>query len=170
MPNTKRDWTIGQGQSITLGPTPDGQPHFVLGNLLVEGNGQLILTNTELMVAEGKTVQIVGNGQILGDNSTIYSPSISLADDALLQSNSLDQSISIDSPVSWSCNGHKSTQGLVFYQLLSISQNCNLSIIEGSILGPTTVSQTSSIELITSLTVDVADRGLPVQGVQMSMV
>lgn len=158
------DWTIGQGQSITLGPTPDGQPHFVLGNLLVEGNGQLILTNTELMVAEGKTVQIVGNGQILGDNSTIYSPSISLADDALLQSNSLDQSISIDSPVSWSCNGHKSTQGLVFYQLLSISQNCNLSIIEGSILGPTTVSQTSSIELITSLTVDVADRGLPVQG------
>ena len=163
------DWTIGQGQSITLGPTPNGQPHIVPGNLSLEGNGQLILTNTELMIAEGKTVQITGNGQIIGDNSTIYSPSISLVDDALLQSNSLDQRLTIDSPTIWSCNGDKFAQGIIFYQLLSISQNCRLSIIEGSILGPTTVSQTSSIELITSLTVSVADRGLPVQGAMITV-
>ena len=68
------DWTVTSGQTVVLGPRPDGQHHTVNGDLTVANNGQLSLRDTTLIVAPGGSVTLEGTGHIDGNDAVLVAP------------------------------------------------------------------------------------------------
>ena len=83
------------------------------GNLVIEDNAVLHLTDLDLLLAAGKSIILSDNGQIIAENSSIIADII-LVNDSGLISGMMLKPLQINSAVEWNCLETTSTINILF--------------------------------------------------------
>ncbi len=155
------DWTINSGQSVILGPRPDGLPHSISGNLELLGDSSLKVISSSISIPSGSQVSLFDQSQIIGDNAIISAPNIEI--NSLAKLTSLDNSqLIVEAPVVWSCSSTISTISLLFKQTIELQPNCDIEMLGGSIDSSFNIPISSSFTQLSSLELVVLDKGDPV--------
>ena len=162
------DWTIAAGQSVILGPRPDGQPHHISGNLVMQGDSSLKLISSELIVDSNFEVSLLSSSQLIGEDSKVTADRINIYSSALLTSFEHTQ-ITVDSVVNWSCTSTTSIVSVIFNKSLELHSNCYIEMLGGDILSTISVPSQSSFTQLSSLELSVIDKGTPVEGALISI-
>ena len=106
------DWVISGTQTITL-QSIDGM-QTLNGNLVIEDNAVLHLTNLDLLLTAGKSITLTDNGQIIAENSSIIADIILVNDSSLISGNDASKPLQINSAVEWNCLVTTSTINILF--------------------------------------------------------
>ena len=162
------DWTITAGQSVILGPRPDGQPHYISGNLVMQGDSSLKLISSELIVDSNSEVSLLSSSQLIGEDSKVTADRINIYSSALLTSSEQTQ-ITVDAMVNWSCTSTTSIVSVIFNKSLELHSNCYIEMLGGDIVSTVSVSSQSSFTQLSSLELSVIDKGIPVEGALISI-
>ena len=160
------DWTVASGQTVVLGPRPDGQHHTVNGDLTVANNGDLSLRDTTLIVAPGGSVTLEGTGQIVGSNAVLVAPLVQSSGLGLVTGDSSDPNgLTVEGDVAWACQSARNAVRLTVDGNLTVQPGCNIDIAEGDVLGSVEVRTGGQFTTRSTLHVRVLDKGEPVEGV-----
>ena len=156
------DWIISGDQSITLQSLSGTQT--LTGNLVIENNAVLQITDLDVSLATGKSIVIRDNGQIIAQNSTLIADTILITDSGSVTGNDVSQNLRIHATVEWNCIGQTDVNNLLFFEPLTLGPGCHLTIENGEANNEVTVPNDSSFTITSSLVVSVLDVGLPVSG------
>ena len=162
------DWTITAGQSVILGPRPDGQPHLISGNLLMEGDSSLKLISSELIIDSNFEATLLSSSQIMGEDAKVTADRINIYSTASLSSSVQTQMI-VDAIVNWSCSSTTSIVSVIFNKSVELHSNCYIEMLGGDILASITVPGQSSFTQLSSLELLVIDKGIPVEDALISI-
>ena len=162
------DWTITTDQSVILGPRPDGQPHTISGDLVMQGTSTLKLVNSELIIDSNSEISLLSSSQIIGEDSIIIADKINIHSSALITSVESSQ-ITIDAVVNWSCTPTSSIVSVIFNKSLELHSNCHIEMLGGDITSTVSVQNQASFTQLSALDISVIDKGLPVQGALISI-
>ena len=162
------DWTIASGQDVVLGPRPDGQPHQISGDLIVDNNGVLTLVSTDVVLSQGHSVTVQGTGQLIGEESSIMADSVQASGQSMLTGVE-SGSLTIEGNVQWGCMSTRSVQNLNIVGDLTVQPGCQIDINGGAVEG--TVLAMTGAEFTSSSTLDllVLDKGVPVEDALISI-
>lgn len=162
------DWTITAGQSVILGARPDGQPHQISGNLVMQGDSSLKLISSELIVDSNFEVSLLSSSQLIGEDSKVTADRINIYSSALLTS--FEQNpMTVDAVVNWSCTSTTSITSVIFNKSLELHSNCYIEMLGGDIVSTVSVPSQSSFTQLSSLELSVIDKGIPVEGALISI-
>ena len=162
------DWTINSGQSVILGPRPDGESHIISGDLKLLGDSSLKVVSSSIEISSGSQVLLFDQSQIIGDNAVIRAPGIEI--NSLAKLTSLENSqLVVESPVNWSCSSTTFTISLLFKQALELQPNCDIEMLGGSIDSSFTIPVGSSFTQLSALELVVLDKGNAVEGALISI-
>ena len=156
------DWVISGDQSITLQSLAGSQT--LTGNLVIENNAVLQITDLDLSLAAGKSIVLRDNGQIIAQNSSLIADAIFVNDSSTIVGNDASQNLRIQATVQWNCVGQTNIRNVLFMQPLTLGSGCHLTIENGEANGQLTVPTDSSFTVTSSLFITVLDAGLPVSG------
>ena len=157
------DWTIASGQTIVLGPRPDGQDHHVTGDLVIGNNARLTLKSTALVVAPGYSVSLQGTGVLQGEDAEISTSSLQASGQSLLTAFP-ETSFDVYAEVQWGCSSTRQVSGLTIFGNLTVQPGCEIHLTQGSVQG-SVVAQTGALfTSASSLSIQVLDKGIPVEG------
>tara|TARA_B110001452_G_scaffold197161_1_gene167120 strand:+ start:5608 stop:10308 length:4701 start_codon:yes stop_codon:yes gene_type:complete len=162
------DWTITSGQSVILGPRPDGQPHFISGHLVMQGDSSLKLASSELIVDPNFEISLLSSSQIVGVDAKITTSKINIQSSGLVTS-ILNSQLMVEGMVNWSCTTTKSIVSVIFNQTLQIHPNCNIEMLGGDVSSSVIVSNQASFTQLASLELSVIDKGSPVENALISI-
>lgn len=160
-------WTISSGQSVVLGPRPDGQAHILGGDLTIQTNAQLTLVGTEVLVPSGSSVQIEGSGTLYGTHAVLTTDLLSLGASSFV-SGSIGP-FDIVGDVTWSCLSKRQTESLFIVGHLTLQPNCEVDLLNGYVDGEITAWTGAKMTLKSSLHVTVLDKGTPISGAVISI-
>ena len=162
------DWTISSGQSVILGPRPDGLPHSISGNLELLGDGSLKLVSSSLMISSNSQISLFDQSEIIGDNGAIFAPIIEI--NSLAKLTSLENSkLTVEAQVNWSCSSTIFTTSVFFKQAIELQPNCDIEMLGGSIDSTFNIPVSSSFTQLSALELSVVDKGNPVEGALISI-
>ena len=162
------DWTINSGQSVILGPRPDGLPHSILGNLELLGDSSLKLISSSIMMPSNSQISLFDQSEIIGDNAIISASNIEI--NSLAKLTSLENSkLTVEAPVTWSCSSTIFTSSVFFKQALELQPNCDIEMLGGSIDSTFNIPVSSSFTQLSSLELTVLDKGNPVEDALISI-
>ena len=162
------DWTVNSGQDIVLGPRPDGQPHELSGDLVVSNNARLTLKSTTLNLGTGQSVTLQGTGVLQGEDATLASPWVQATGQSMLTGIS-GSTLTVNGDVQWGCLNPREVEGLVVNGNLTVQPSCEIELMNGAILGRITAQTGALFTSSSSLSVQVLDKGLPVEGALISI-
>ena len=162
------DWTVNSGQDIVLGPRPDGQPHQLSGDLVVSNNARLTLKNTALNLLSGQSVTLQGTGVLQGEDATLTSPWVQATGQSML-TGIPGATLTIQGDVQWGCLSPREVEGLVVNGNLTVQPSCEIELINGSINGRITAQTGATFTSSSSLSIQVLDKGQPVEGALISI-
>jgi len=162
------DWTITTGQSVILGPRPDGQPHIISGNLIMQGTSTLKIISSELIVNSNSEISIFSSSQIIGEDSKIIADKVNIYSSASLTSVESSQ-LFVDSMVNWSCTSTSSIVSVIFNKSLELHSNCHIEMLGGEIVSVINVPNQASFTQLSSLELSVIDKGIPVENALISI-
>ena len=160
-------WTISSGQSVVLGPRPDGQAHVLGGDLTIQTNAQLTLVNTEVIVPSGSSVQIEGSGTLYGTHAVLTTDLLSLGASSFVSGS--NGPFDIVGDVTWSCLSKRQTESLFIIGHMTLQPNCEIDLLNGFVDGEITAWTGAKITLKSSLFVTVLDKGTPISGAIISI-
>ena len=164
------DWTVTSGQTVVLGPRPDGQHHTVNGDLTVANNGQLSLRDTTLIVAPGGSVTLEGTGHIDGNDAVLVAPLVQSSGLGLVTGDPTGPNgLTVEGDVAWACQSARNAVRLTIDGNLTVQPGCSIDIAEGDVLGSVEVRTGGQLTTRSTLHVQVLDKGEPVQGVLISV-
>ena len=164
------DWTVSAGQSIVLGPRPDGQHHTLNGDLTIANNARLSVQSTALIVASGHTVTIQGSGVIDGNDAVLRTDLVQSSGQGLLTGPSTGSTtMTVDGDIEWACQSERSPIRLIISGNLTVQPGCLISLSEGDATRNVVVRTGGQFTTRSSLNVQVLDKGVPVQGVLISV-
>ena len=156
------DWNLPDSSTIVLGPRTDGSPHQLNGDLNFGLNSHLKLIDTTLIVDSFSSVDLGYSGKITGDNGILNASSFSMSVQSTLVSEG--QGLEIQSPVSWGCSQIQNIANVRFTSTISIMPYCEVEMIGGQANGQISTGTGASFTLISTLDIEVLDKGLPVEG------
>ena len=156
------DWVISGSQSISLESLNGAKT--LNGNLVIEDNAVLQLTNLDLVLASGNSIVLRDNAQIIASNASLGADVIFVNDSALISGNDASHLLEINAAVHWNCFDLTNTNNLIFSGALNLGPGCHLAVENAEANGELTIPNDSSFTIISSLTVSVVDRGVPVSG------
>ena len=156
------DWIISGNQSITLQSLIS--PQTLNGNLVIEGNAVLQITDLDVLLATGKSIILRDNGQIIAQNSSLIAETIFVNNSGSISGNDVLQNLRIYATVEWNCVGQTSADNLLFLGPLNLGPGCHLAIGNGEANDELSIPNDSSFSITSSLAVSVLDTGLPVSG------
>ena len=156
------DWTLPSSSTVVLGARPDGQPHQLNGDLTFSSNSHLKLIDTTLVVAQTSEVDLGPSGTITGDNGILNASSLTMSVQSTLVSEG--QGLEIQSPVHWSCSQPQTIADVRFSSTISLAPLCEVEMIGGQANEAITIGTSASFSLISTLDIEVLDKGLPVEG------
>ena len=156
------DWIISGIQSISLESIVGART--LNGNLVIEDNAVLRLTNLDLVLASGNSIVLRDNAQIIAINASLDADVIFVNDSALISGNDASHHLEINAAVQWNCFDLTNTNNLFFSGALNLGPGCHLAVENAEANGELTIPNDSSFTIISSLTVSVVDRGVPVSG------
>ena len=162
------DWTITTGQSVILGARPDGQPHIISGDLVMQGASTLKLVSSEIIIDSNSEISLYDSSQIIGEDSKITADKVNIYSTASVTSIENSQLI-IDAMVNWSCSSTSSIVSVIFNKSLELHSNCNIEMLGGDIASSISVQAQSSFTQLSSLELSVIDKGIPVEGALISI-
>ena len=155
------DWNLPASSTIVLGARPDGQPHQLNGDLTFGSNAHLKLIDTTLVVAPSSTVDLGSSGTLTGNNGALNATSLVLSVQATLVSEG--QGLEIQSPVQWSCSQLQSITNIRFMSTISLAPLCEVEMLGGQASEAITIGSGASFSLISTLSIEVLDKGAPVE-------
>lgn len=160
------DWTVSSGQSVVLGPRPDGQHHVLNGDLTVANNARLSLQSTVLVVSAGNAVTLQGSGMIDGNDAILRADLVQSSGLGLLTGPAAGSSVfTVDGDVEWACQSERSPARLLIDGNLTVQPGCTVSLSEGDATGIVEVRTSGQFTTRSSLGIQVLDKGSPVEGV-----
>ena len=160
------DWTVASGQSVVLGPRPDGQHHVLNGALTVANNARLSIQSTDLVVAAGHTVTLQGSGMIDGSDAMLSTDLVQSSGQGLLTGPMQGSvGLTIEGDVEWACQSERTPSRLLIRGNLTVQPGCSISLSEGDATGTVEVRTGGQFTTLSSLEVRVLDKGIPVAGV-----
>ena len=157
------DWTIASGQSVVLGPKPDGSDHIVSGDLTISSNAQLHIEGVTLKVESGNEISILGSGELTGDDATVEADNIYAGMSSIISGISED-GFEIKSDVAWSCSGTLEIEDVYFEGSLTLQPNCKIEMTRGEADGTVTVLTGGEFKVLSLLDITVLDKGDAVSG------
>jgi len=163
------NWTISDGQSVLLGPRPDGQPHHISGNLVIQSNGILEVFSTEVIVDPSYEISLYDTSQVIGSDAIVSATRMNLYSNSKVTSSKSTGNLLIDTIVNWSCNSMKSIESVSFNKTIQLHSNCRVEMLGGEILSDTIVNSMASFTQLSALQLTVIDKGEPVQGALISV-
>ena len=161
------DWTISSGQSVVLGPRPDGQAHLIGGDLTIQTNAQLTLVDTAVVVPSGSSVQLEGSGVLYGRNAHLTTDMVSLGASSFISG--FEGIFEITGDVAWSCLTKKETDFLFVDGDVTLQPNCEVDLYDGYVDGDITAWTGAKMTLKSSLAVTVLDKGEAISGAVISI-
>ena len=156
------DWTLPSSSTIVLGARPDGQPHQLNGDLTFSSNSHLKLIDTTLVVAQTSEVDLGPSGTLTGDNGVLNASLLSMSVQSTLVSEG--RGLEIQSPVQWSCSQPQNIADIRFMSTISLAPLCEVEMTGGQANKAITIGTSASFSLISTLDIEVLDKGLPVGG------
>lgn len=161
------DWTISSGQSVVLGPRPDGQAHLLGGDLTIQTNAQLTLVDTAVIVPSGSSVQLEGSGALYGRDAHLTTEMLSLGASSFMSG--FEGIFEVTGDVSWSCLTKKETELLLVEGDVTLQPNCEVDLYDGYVDGNITAWTGAKMTLKSSLAVTVLDKGEAISGAVISI-
>ena len=162
------DWTITSGQFVYLGARPDGSPHMIDGDLILETGSGLQLASTTVILPSDGTVNVQGSAQLLGDASSITAQSFTMGFDSILSSGSAD-GFTVNGNVSWACQTLRTSEGVEINGNLVLQPGCKLDMVAGNVSGSVTALTGAELNILSELNIRVLDQGDPVEGAVISV-
>ena len=156
------DWNLPASSTIVLGARPDGQPHQLNGDLTFGTNSHLKLIDTALMVDSSSVVDLGPSGTLTGDNGVLNASSLSMSVQSTLVSEG--QGLEVQSPVQWGCSQPQNIANVRFMSTINIFPYCEVEMIGGQANEAISVGSGASFSLISTLDIEVLDKGLAVEG------
>ena len=156
------NWNLPASSTVVLGARADGQPHQLNGDLTFGPNAHLKLIDTTLVVATSSIVDLGTSGILTGDNGILNASSLELSVQSTLVSEGLG--LEIQSPVQWSCSQLQSVTNVRFMSSISLAPLCEVEMVGGQATETITIGSGASFSLISTLDIEVLDKGIPVEG------
>ena len=156
------DWTLPSSSTVVLGPRPDGQPHLLNGDLTFSSNSHLKLIDTTLVVDQTSEVDLGPSGTLTGDNGVLNASLLTMSVQSTLVSEG--RGLEIQSPVQWSCSQPQNIADIRFMSTIALAPLCEVEMIGGQANEAITIGTSASFSLISTLEIEVLDKGLPVEG------
>jgi len=158
------DWTITSGQTVYLGPRPDGSPHVLTGDLTLETGSGLQLAGTTVLLPSNGLVEIQGTAQLLGDAATISAQTFSMGFDSTLSSSTSGDGLNVIGNVSWACQTLRVSTYVDITGNLALQPGCTLDLTAGTVSGTVTALTGAELNVLSELNIRVLDQGEPVEG------
>lgn len=158
------DWTITSGQTVYLGPRPDGSPHVLTGDLTLETGSGLQLAGTTVLLPSNGLVEIQGTAQLLGDAATISAQTFSMGFDSTLSSSTSGDGLNVIGNVSWACQTLRVSTYVDIIGNLALQPGCTLDLTAGTVSGTVTALTGAELNVLSELNIRVLDQGEPVEG------
>jgi len=158
------DWTITSGQTVYLGPRPDGSPHVLTGDLTLETGSGLQLAGTTVLLPSNGLVEVQGTAQLLGDAATISAQTFSMGFDSTLSSSTSGDGLNVIGNVSWACQTLRVSTGVDITGNLALQPGCTLDLTAGTVSGAVTALTGAELNILSELSIRVLDQGEPVEG------
>ena len=156
------DWVISGTQSISLESFDGAQT--LNGNLVIEDDAVLQLTNLNLVLASGNSIVLRDNAQIIASNASLAADVIFVNGSASISGSDVSHLLQINAAVQWNCFDLTNTNNIVFSEALNLGSGCHLAVENAEANGELTIPNDSSFTIISSLSISVVDRGVPVDG------
>ena len=158
------DWTITSGQTVYLGPRPDGSPHVLTGDLTLETGSGLQLAGTTVLLPSNGLVEVQGTAQLLGDAATISAQTFSMGFDSTLSSSTSGDGLDVVGNVSWACQTLRVSTYVDITGNLALQPGCTLDLTAGTVSGAVTALTGAELNVLSELNIRVLDQGEPVEG------
>ena len=158
------DWTITSGQTVYLGPRPDGSPHVLTGDLTLETGSGLQLAGTTVLLPSNGLVEVQGTAQLLGDAATISAQTFSMGFDSTLSSSTSGDGLNVIGNVSWACQTLRVSTDVDITGNLALQPGCTLDLTAGTVSGAVTALTGAELNVLSELNIRVLDQGEPVEG------
>ena len=154
------DWVISGNQIITLESLDSTQ--LFTGNLVLQDNAILQVIDMSLELGPDKVVTLSNNAQLVGANSSIIADLVYVNDSGTISGSIGDAELTVASNVEWNCIGPRAVANLRLNGSLLVGTDCDLVIQNGFVTGGLVVTGAASFQIISSLTITVVNRGVPV--------
>jgi len=157
------DWIIPAGVNAML---VDGEFNLN-GNLTIESTGSLMLRDSTLTIPNTASLIIQPNGQLMGDNGQFNGGSGALTAGVPLRGEG--QGLIVNSSLSFTCYDPFTWVRTSLSGSMTLSQDCELTLDDGSQMGPLSMTGDAVLRERTHLTVNVFDTGIAVEGANVSV-